>query len=524
VWTFRIFLVICLGAHAAGGYQQVVVTQHSQATEIGYEILKQGGNAFDAFVAATVAEYVVAEGTTSLAGPLGALLFDAKKRELVYLDAGFNTPLDPLQKWDPSRPTIGASALVPGSVAGLEAISQKYGKLPFRRVLQPAIELAEGGFPLTQLYAFLVGSSEYGGQRLKRSEYGLKTYFKDPSHPKLEGEILKLPSVAKLLKEVAAEGSGYMYRGAWASECIDEVKRQGGHLTPRDFSEYQIKWETPWRITYRDHEIYSPQIEGGLNTLLSLKVLEHTDVAKLGGHFSTNADVLETMLRVQGELLMESWLFDVDKISDSNFVASMFTVPNVGRIWSRVLSRLKPASSPSEGTHSAHIVVVDNEGNGVSGTNTIESFPWGEGIFVEGIPLTASGQFPFNSKLGQRRRSPLSMHVGLKNGKLHFLSGAFNASLVPAEFQFIVNIVDYRMSAKETVSFPRFGTMAWDFSTIMPSGGIWLDPRVKPDCVRTLTERGFNFKQDGYVDTGLGAVAIVGEDGSVKGASAPNVP
>ncbi len=504
---------------SASTSRQVVVTYHPMATKIGYDILNQGGNAFDAFVAATAAEYVLGEGVTSLGGPLGALLYDSRTKKSVFLDAGFNDPFNPKQKWDPQNPLPGTSVLVPGAVAGLEAISTKYGKLPFNTVLEPAINLAEGGFPLNSLYAALIRNPEYGA-RLKQSSYGSSTYFKD-GRPLVEGDVLKLPLVAQFLKKVAKHGSKYVYTGPWAKECIKTVNAQGGHLLTKDFSSYKAKWTEPWKISYRGLEIYAPQNNGGLNTLLSLKVLEHIDITKFGKHFSESADALEVMTRVQSEVMAEPWLYDNTKINDSEVISTVFSAPHVDEVWSRVQKKLQLPHVASLGTHSYHVIVIDSDGNAVTGTNTIESFPWGNGIFVEGIPLTAAGTLPFNTKPGERRRSPLSMQIGIRDGKLKFASGAFSASLIPTAFEFIVNIVDFKMSADDVVNAPRFGAQAWDLHTLKPTGGLWLDPRVDQDVVKTLTSRGLKFIQQGYLDTGLGSVAVVHDNGTVEGAITP---
>jgi gamma-glutamyltranspeptidase/glutathione hydrolase len=498
-------------------FHEMVVSYHPIASQIGYDILKQGGNAFDAFVATTAAQYVLSEGVTSVGGPLGALVFDARTKESEFINATFNDPLDQRQKWDAKDPKPGRAVLVPGAPAGLEAISKKYGKLPFGEVLKPAIRLAENGFPISKMYAALLRSPY--GDKLKQSPYAQRTFFHD-GVPLAEGEILKLPELAKFFKRLAAQGSKYVYRGAWSKKAIKEVSSHGGFLNGADFSSYTVEFEKPWKISYRDFEIYSPQNSGGLNTLLSLKVLEHTNIEKMG-HFSTSADALETMARIQYEVSREPWLYDQDKVKDSALVESKLAEGNSTEIWNRVQKKIKESANPNEGTHSYHVVVIDSDGNAITGTNTIESFPWGNDIFVEGVALTAAGQLPFSTKPGKRRRSDLSMQIGVKGNKVRFASGAFSASLVPAEFQFITNIVDYKMSAQQTVTTPRFGSFAWDMQTLKPTGAVWLDPRVDKSVVEKLAGRGIPFIQTGYIDTGLGSVAVVNEDGTMEGAFAP---
>lgn len=149
--------------------------------------------------------------------------------------------------------------------------------------------------------------------------------------------------------------------------------------------------------------------------------------------------------------------------------------------------------------------------------------PFGEGIFVDGIPLSASGKITsFSTNPGERELSALSMHIGMKNTKLNFVSGAFGSSLIPAEFQFLINIINYKLPAKEVTTLPRFGMMSFDIENEKyQEQGIWLDKRIKKSIVNKLNKRGFQFNQKGWVDTGLGAVAIVKKNGEIEGSIAP---
>ena len=495
----------------------VVVTYHPIADRIGYDILEHGGNAFDAFVAATAAEFVLGEGVTSFAGPLGALLYDSNSKKLAYLNATFNDPLDPNHKYDPANPKPGAAVLVPGAVAGLEEISKKHGRLSFSKVLEPAIALAKNGFPLNSEYAGLL-RSEYG-RKLKVNSYALKTYFKN-GEPLAVGETLKLPAVAQFLGKLAKQGSKYVYRGQWASACLKEVNDKGGHLTLKDFSSYKAKWETPLKINYRGYEIYSSPSEGGINTLLSLKVLEQTDLTKLGRPYSSNAEALGTLAAIQLETTNQPWLYDQSKLLESSFIQSQLSDENAVKVWKKIQQKISAAKA-SPGNHSYQVVIIDREGNAITGTNTIESLPWAFDIFVEGVPLTSSNSLPFGTKPGERRRSPFTMQIGFKDQDLSFAVGAFSVSMWPAEFQFITNIIDYKFSAKEAVSLPRFGSAALDMSSLKQLGPLWLDPRVEKSIVQTLKSKGLNFVQDGYIDTGLGSLAIVQPDGTVEGSFAP---
>src|SRR5262245_39634819 len=151
-----------------------VVTFHPQSRDAGLAILAEGGNAFDAFVAATMADYVVAAGGTSLAGPLGVLVFAANERKVEYLDAEFNESQRRGARWKPGDP-LGKAMLVPGAPAGLEALSWRYGRLSFARCLAPAIRLARDGFVLDDLYCRHI---ELCAALLRGTAYGRRTFFR----------------------------------------------------------------------------------------------------------------------------------------------------------------------------------------------------------------------------------------------------------------------------------------------------------------------------------------------------------
>ncbi|MBS3066755.1 gamma-glutamyltransferase [Candidatus Pacearchaeota archaeon] len=492
--------------------KQIVVGYHPIANRIGEKILNSGGNAFDAFVATTAAECVLGEGVTSLAGPLGALLYGSKSKKCYYLDAGFNTPLN-IGKKD----KIGAR--VPGAPAGLEAISKKFGKLPFHKVLEPAIQLARNGFKLNNLYADLIF---FNKEKLKKSQYGKQKFFQN-NKPLAKGKILKFPEVAVVLESLAKKGSKYMYEGEWAKKVVKEVQKKGGILTMKDFSQYEIKWRNPIKINYRDYKIYSTsgRTFGGLAVCLALKALENLDISSFKNHYSNDATALEILIRINNEAEKVVNNFKPKEL-DNNFLIQKLINKKAHEILEKVQKEIKINKSV-HGNHSYQVSIIDKEGNAITGTNSIQSLPWGEGIFVEGIPLTASGIVtPFSTNSGERELSALSMHMGMKSSKVAFISGAFGSSLIPAEFQFLVNIIDYKLSAKKATTLPRFGTTAWEMKNKKYiQKGIWLDTRIKKSIINTLNKRGLKFEQEGWVDTGFGSIILVKPDGSVEGSIAP---
>lgn len=498
-------------------------------------MLNQNGNAFDAFVAATLAEYVVHEGGTSPAGSLGALIYDAKTGTSQYLDAEFNSVRDPNGGWDPRKawntadPEAGKAMLVPGAIAGLEALSKRYGRKSFAEALQPAIMLAKNGFPVQGFYrASLVTWADF----LKRSSYASRTFY--PAGRALaSGQVLRQPELAAFLEGLAREGAAYMYSGRWADACVAAVRAQGGRLTRDDLAAYRPAWREPWAIPYRGFEVRSAsgRAFGSLWGLVALKTLEHANVEKLG-HPSQSADALELMVRTARQALAEPWLFDYRQLDQPALVRSKLTSEATRPIYDRVVAKMRPPRAAYGGSHSYQIIVVDGEGNAVTGTNTHESLAWGSGTFVQGVPLNTAGRIPWATRPGERQLSPFSIHFVFKDKKLRAASGAFAGSLLEGEFQFLVNIMDYGLSAADAVSRPRFGTFPYDPAAALTSSipallaadaPNWLDARVSPAIVQTLEKRGLHFEQKpsthGWVDTAIGSVVVIDGSGAPEGAN-----
>ena len=498
-----------------------VIAYHPEVREIGEAVLRAGGNAFDAFVAAVAAENVMAEGASSLAGSLGVLLYRAEGGEVAYLDADFNDTLDPEARAKPDDPKDGKAVLVPGAPAGLEALAAKYGRLPLAESLAPAVRLAEEGFRVNRLMEL---SIPLCAKILKKSEYGRRTFFPGGDAPKV-GDIIRQPEVAEFLRRLGKEGSAYVYRGEWGDRFLSVVEAHGGRLTAADLAAYSARWCAPWTTTYRGHTIHSSSGNsyGGPWVMLALKTLENAALPREPRYWE-EADLLEQMIRVSHQVWSEPALFDYRALGDPGAIQSLLTAGHAASVWERVINKAKPDFTGRAGSHSYHIIVTDDEGNVASGTTTINSGPWGDGLFVEGIPLPAAGRIPWHTEPGLRRLGPFSIHFVLRDGRPLIAAGAISNSLVEAEFQFLVKLIDYEMSVEDAVSSPRFGTFpAFEKSKALfaESDRNWLDPRVERGIVKELKSRGLKLEQKGFVDTGLGAVARLGPDGQVEGITAP---
>jgi gamma-glutamyltranspeptidase/glutathione hydrolase len=490
-----------------------VAAIHPRVREVGMEVLRSGGNAYDAFVASVFAEYVIAEGGSSLAGPLGVLVYDAPSRRTEYLDADFNTPLDPKAIWtkdDMERP--GKAVLVPGAPAGLEELAKR-GKLGWARLLEPAIELATTGFKVSNLYAGILQEFE---PTVGASDYGKRLFFKNGSLLK-PGNLLSQPELAGFLRNLQKDGAAYMYTGPWAARFLDVVRSKGGRLTEEDLRSYRAKWMEPWRVNYRGYEVVasSGRSYGGPWSLLVLKALEHANLKSLG-HPSVSATALEVMIRTARQAWATEWLFDCLTLASKNPPCTLADPDTVrarfdadgSKIWSKVTARMSSLPKSQAGSHSYHIIVVDREGNVVAGTHTIEGGAWGDGIFVEGVPLSHAGMVQWSTKPGQRRLSPLTMHFVFREGQLLFAEGSISNSIVETSVQLLVNLIDYGLPVDEAVTRPRFGTFpsTTERGLDVDWSRNWLSPDVSEDIVKKLADHDIKVWNKGIVDTGLGTV------------------
>jgi gamma-glutamyltranspeptidase/glutathione hydrolase len=500
--------------------RSVIASYNREARDAGVKILEEGGNAFDAYVAATLVEYVVAPGVTSLAGPMNALVYHKQNDEKLYLDAELNHVVAPDGMWSEGEPD-GKGVMVPGALHGLESIHVRFGKLPWSCLVEPATTLAREGFPIDAVYAATI---DHRAEVLKSTPYGEKTFFQN-GKPLQAGDKLLQPELAKFLEEVARLGSAAMYRGTWGERCIETVRAHGGRMEMQDLLNYRSRWLPPRRIRYRDHDVYgaSGRSYGGVWSLLALKTLEHFDMSGRQ-HFSESADRLEVMVRIARTIWNEAWLYETDNLDDDAKVEEFLATTQAAVVWERVRHELPVDLPHRRGNHSYHIVVVDQDGNAITGTNTINSLPWGDGVFVDGIPLTnALAHVGSATRPGERRLTPMSSHLVFQDGRLRIVSGTFNSSLLEAGFQLMVNAIDFNLSAKKATTLPRFGTFAFDDDQPDSSSGkMWLDPKISKEVVEELFERGLDFERESaFVDTGSGAIAILHEDGSVEAALLP---
>lgn len=519
-----------LDAKMTTASEAMVIANHKQSAQVGLEILKHGGTAADAYIAATFMDYVMSPGWTSMAGPLNVLYREAEGNKVMELFAGLKTPSAEDGLYDGNPATPGKLVLIPGAIAGLEAIHKRYGRLSWQHVLEPAIKQAEEGFTLSLTYA---ASLAFRAPALYATDYGQNTFFKD-GQLLTTGDHLALPVVAHTLRQIANHGAQYFYQGQWAHEMLQVVHAHGGKITAEDLKSYQAQWQRPLTAQYRGHKIYttSPSSFGGMKSLLSLQVMSWLNTHKLP-HWSRDIDSLETMMRVAQEVQKEPWIHDPEVFAQRPVLEGYLADSQLIEAIANRVRRRDSTSAPTayRGVSSHHVIVIDQEGNIATGTNTIESQLWGDPVlFVGGVPLNSTGHRA-EGRANHYILEPFSNHIVFKSDNSILATAAIGSSLFPADIQVLANLIDHNMPPDQALLTPRFGNFVVNFQDRWPpdidTSRFYLDRRYPQSFVDELLRRGIQVDQgrSGFVDTGtVMALKLSADRQKIQGMAPENLP
>ena len=259
-------------------------TSQPLATQAALDILKAGGNAIDAAITANAVLGLVEPTGNGMGGDLFAIVWDAKTKKLYGLNASGRSPyeltLDYFKENGYEKiPSYGPLPVsVPGCVDGWFELHNKFGSLPMKEVLNPAISYAENGFPLTELIAYYWGRSTF------LSRYpGFEEIFMPDGKAPLKGEVFKNPYLASTFKLIAEQGRDVFYKGEIAEKIVEYVREQGGFLSMKDFEDHHSEWVEPISTNYRGYDVWELPPNGqGTAVLQMLNILENYDIAGMG--------------------------------------------------------------------------------------------------------------------------------------------------------------------------------------------------------------------------------------------------
>lgn len=466
-------------------FNGMVVTSQHLASEVGLQILKDGGNAVDAAVAVGYALAVTDPCCGNIGGG-GFMLIHRKDGKDIFINfrekapakATKNMYLDAKGKVISGLSTSGYLAVaVPGTVAGLDTALSQYGTMSRAKVMAKAIELAEKGFILQEGDVQILNA---GSKKFQSQPNIAAIFLKDGKQPYQVGDRLVQKNLAATLKLISDQGADAFYKGAIASKLVKASSAERGILQLADLANYKVAFSQPLRCNYRGYEVITAPPPGGGTTLCEmLNILEGYQLKQLGWHTKASLHkMLEAMLRAHAD--RNTYLGDpnfvnnpVERLISKEYAAQLRAtiVDNRATPPEQFYSKI---TGSKEGTNTTHYSIVDRQGNAVAVTYTINSF-FGAGVIAgdtgfflnnemddfasaPGVP-NAFGLVQGRANdiaPGKRPLSSMTPTIVTQNGSLFLVTGSPGGSTISnTVLQVMTNVIDYGMNVHEAVNAPR---------------------------------------------------------------------
>lgn len=506
--TFCLLVVVCVAQaqpesrntaeRPAVGKLGMVSTAHPLATQAGIDVLADGGNAFDAAVAVAATLNVVEPMMSGMGGFGVTLFYDADKRTTRCLDASGRFPAAtnadvfraPTPKFMDNRK--GAKAVsTPGNANAWETLAKQHGKLPWQRLLAPAIKLADEGFVISA-----------NTSRHIQSEFALfpehaKSYYGKNGKPLQAGDRLVQKDLARSLRLLSEQGAKALHGGELGA-AIDKVMRDtGGFLRLDDLKNNRAEWWDPDGIDYRGHKVIaSPLPNNAWNGLYRLGIMSRFDVAKMGHnspaylHTFAEATKLAYTARLQhaGDRDQNPPLDRL--LSEKHWAAEAARIdPKRPSPWK---APVKPVQEEEQ--YTTHFVIADSQGNVVTSTQTLGML-FGSKVMAPGtgIWLNNSMQYctyepkgnPLDAVAGRRKLAGFCPMIVMKDGKPIIAVGSPGGhTIVQTVPQIVMNMIDFRMDVQKAIAAPRLSFVEPDITAV--------DPGVSEETRKELTALGHN--------------------------------
>ncbi len=473
--------------HPVWAKNGMVATQETLASDIGLQILKDGGNAVDAGVAVGFALAATLPRAGNIGGGGFMMIYDAKQGKTVALDYREKAPSSASRDMyldkegnavsDLSR-YHGLAVGVPGTVAGLLKALEEHGTMSREQVMAPAIALAEDGIEVT---AGLSESLTALSDRLQKWPSTKKVFFKPDGSAYQPGERLKQPELARSLKRVAVQGADGFYKGETAQKLVKAVNEAGGSMSLQDLANYQAIAREPVKGDYRGYEIVSmpPPSSGGIHIVQILNILEGYPIKDYG---QNSAQTIHLM----AEAMQLAYADRAEYLGDADFI----DVPASGLTSQAYADKLRtlidpnkatPASTikannplPYESDQTTHFSIVDKDGNAIANTYTL-NFSYGTGLVADGTGILLNNEMDdFSAKPGvpngygllggdanaveanKRPLSSMSPTLVFKDSKPYIVTGSPGGSrIITTVTQIISNVIDHDMNIAEATHAPR---------------------------------------------------------------------
>ena len=525
----------------------MVVSQRMIASEVGADILRQGGNAVDAAVATGLALAVVLPRAGNLAGGGFMVLHLADQDKTITIDYREKAPalayrdlfLDENGNYDKKKAQFSLlSAGVPGTVAGFHHALINYGTLSWKEVLQPSIALAEDGFSIPHDLENILASKRYRA-RLSADPAASKVFYKEDGSLYKAGETLIQTDLATTLKALSEFGPDAFYKGDIAKLIVKEMERNGGLITLEDLARYNVLERPPLIGQYKDFKIVSmpPSSSGGTHLIQMLNMLEEFPIKEMGFGTSESIHILaEVMKRAyadRSKYLGDSDFYDVpSSLTNKDYAKSLNLNIDLDKITPS--DEVSPGNPyPYESPDTTHFSAMDAYGNTVSNTFTL-NFSYGSGKMIPGTGMLINNEMDdFSSKPGtpngygllgseanaiQANKRPLSSMtptIIFKDDKPFVAFGSPGGSrIITTVLQVALNIMEHDMNIAQAVHSPRMHHQ-WLPEVLMIEEGFGSDTE------KLLEEKGYSL----YPSSTMGSVqAIMKEGNYFYGSSDPRRP
>ena len=510
----------------------MVATSHPLASQIGLQILKDGGNAIDAAIAANVALGLMEPTGNGIGGDLFVILWDAKTKKLYGLNASGPSPknisieyfadnnLDKIPSYGP------LPVSVPGAVDGWIKLHERFGKLPFKELFKPTINYANNGFPLTETIAYYL---ELSSQRFKKYPNFKDVWMPYDAYLK-KGDIFKNPMLAKTLEDIATSKRSSFYEGDIAKIMSNFVVSQGGFLSADDLAQYHAEWVEPVSTNYRGYDVWELPPNGqGIAALQILNLLERYDLNKMGLfsseyiHHFVEAKKLAFADRAKYYADPDFNDIDIDYLISKEYAD----------LRSKHINPLKSSASVPAGTlkdgDTIYLTTADKDGNMVSliqsnyrgmGSGMV---PPGLGFMIQNRgELFSLDKDHANSLVGGKRPFHTIIPAFITKDNKPFISfGVMGGATQPqAHAQIAINIIDFNLNLQEAGDAPRIvhtGSSQPTGETMINGGSLSLENSFTKTIIEELKIKGHIIDYQPGIFGGYQAIML--KDGVFYGAS-----
>ena len=521
----------------------MVVSAKEEASQIGLAILKKGGNAFDAMIATELALAVAYPNAGNIGGG-GFMVYRLGSGERGALDYREKAPakahrdmyLDKNGKVIADKSTLGALAVgVPGTIAGIFEVYEKFGSLPIGELIQPAIDLARNGVLITELQA-----NSYMNKNVELIKQA-NNYVTPFENGWKAGERFKYEELAQTLERIRDNGSYEFYNGETAKRIVSYVQELGGILSLDDLRNYRAQWRKPITFTYKDYIISSMPLPSSGGICLA-QILKSVEPYNIGQYPHNGEQYIQLLVEAERRAYADRayYMGDADfvKVPTQQLLSSDYLKERMSSFsWDKASKSTEIAHGKIVGYESdetTHYSIVDRFGNAVAVTTTLNT-NYGSKVYVKGGGFFLNNQMDdFSIKPGEpntyglvgseknaiapnkRMLSSMSPTIIEKDGKLFMVIGTPGGStIITSVLQCFLNVAEYGMTMQQSVSKPRFHHQ-W-----LPDDVMYEPKGFAPEVIAHLKAKGYKPREENFVIIGKVDAILVQPDGTLEGGADP---